>query len=248
MPPKKTPRYRSIADGLMNAIVGKQYPLGSSLPAEAELCVQLQASRHTVREALRILEEAGLIRRRQGSGSEVVADTPPVRYRQTVDSIEDLLQYGQSSRLQLLSAQEQPVDAALALRLGCAPGTPCILLRCLRRERGERGELGQPFALTQMHFAPQPARRRNKLLAQDTALSTMLAALDARTLGRIEQAFVAVSLDAEAAALLKTRKGAPSLCADRAYFDRKGELILVAISWHRADLFRYATVLRHASA
>ena len=247
MPPKKTPRYRSIADGLMNAIVGKQYPLGSSLPAEAELCVQLQASRHTVREALRILEEAGLIRRRQGSGSEVVADTPPVRYRQTVDSIEDLLQYGQRSRLQLLSAAEVPVDATLALRLRCAAGTPCITLRGLRSERGERGELGQPFALTHVHFAPQAARRRARLLAADTALSTMLASLDARTLGRIEQVFEAVSLDAEASVLLQTRKGAPSLRADRAYFDRKGELILIAISWHRADLFRYATVLRHES-
>ena len=249
MPLTKTPpRYRTIADGLINAIVAKRYPLGSALPAEAELCVELQASRHTVREALRIIEEAGLIRRRQGSGSEVVADTPPVRYRQTVDSIEDLLQYGQQSRLQLLSARESAADAALAQRLGCAAGTPCIELRGLRSERGERGEVGQPFALTDLHFAPQPARRRAHLLAAKTALTTMLALLDARTLGRIEQVFEAVSLDVEAAALLKTRKGAPSLRVDRTYFDRKGELILIAISRHRADLFRYATVLRHESA
>ncbi len=248
MPPKQPPRYRSIADGLINAIVARQYPLGSSLPAEAELCVELQASRHTVREALRIIEEAGLIRRRQGSGSEVVANTPPVRYRQTVDTIEDLLQYGQRSRLQLLSAREAPADAALAQRLGCAVGTACIELRGLRSERGERGEVGQPFALTHVHLAPQPARRRAQLLAQETALATMLALLDARTLGRIEQVFEAVSLNAEEAQLLKTRKGAPSLRVDRAYFDRKGALILIAVSRHRADLFRYATVLRHESA
>ena len=99
MSPKKIPRYRAIADGLINDIVGKRYAIGSALPAETELCERLQASRHTVREALRILEESGLISRRQGSGSEVIADTPPVRYRQTVDSIEDLLQYGNASRL-----------------------------------------------------------------------------------------------------------------------------------------------------
>ena len=244
---KKTPRYRAIADALMNAIVEHQYPVGSALPAEAELCVQLQVSRHTVREALRILEEAGLISRRQGSGSEVIADTPPVRYRQTVDSIEDLLQYGQRSRLSLLSSRQLPVDAALAERLRCAPGTPCVQLRGLRSERGERGEPGQPFALTQMHFPPQPPRRRDKLLHAETALVTMLQALDARTLGRIEQVFEAVALDADAAALLQTKKGTPSLRADRTYFDRKGQLILIAISLHRADLYRYSTVLRHES-
>jgi DNA-binding GntR family transcriptional regulator len=250
---KKTPRYRAIADALMNAIVEKRYAVGSALPAEAELCVQLQVSRHTVREALRILEEAGLISRRQGSGSEVIADTPPVRYRQMVDSIEDLLQYGERSRLTLLSARQAPVDESLAERLRCPPGTPCVELRGLRSERGEKTDkgadkAGTPFAVTTIHFPPQPPRKRDKLLASDTALATMLSALDARTLGRIEQTFEAVALDADAAALLGTKKGAPSLRADRAYFDRKGQLILLAISLHRADLYRYSTVLRHESA
>jgi GntR family transcriptional regulator len=245
---KKTPRYRAIADELMNAIVGKRYPLGSALPAEAELCVQLQVSRHTIREALRILEEAGLISRRQGSGSEVIADTPPVRYRQTVDSIEDLLQYGERSRLSLLSARETQVDAALATRLRCAVGTPCVALHGLRSERGERGEAGQPFALSHIYFPPQPPRRREKLLEPRSALATMLQSLDARTLGRIEQTFEAVALGADEAALLHTKKGAPSLRADRAYYDRKGQLILIAVSLHRADLFRYSTILRHESA
>ena len=245
MSPKKIPRYRAIADALINDIVGKKHPIGSALPAEAELCQRLQASRHTVREALRILEESGLISRRQGSGSEVIADTPPVRYRQTVDSIEDLLQYGNASRLQLISTREVAADAAMAALLGCAAGAQIIELQAVR---SERHELRRPFALSHIFFAPQPARRRDKLLRPDTALAVMLQSLDARTLGRIEQTFEAVALDVTAAGLLQTRKGAPSIRAHRAYFDRQGALIMVAISWHRADLFRYSTVLRHESA
>jgi DNA-binding GntR family transcriptional regulator len=249
MPQKKVPRYRVIANDLINAIVNRRYVVGSALPPEAELCEQLQASRHTVREALRILEQSGLIARRQGSGSEVIADTPPVRYRQTVDTIEDLLQYGNASRLQLLSSIELPATATLAPLLGCTAGTPCIELRGLRRERRPAEvEAGQPFALSHIHLPPQPPRRRDKLLASATALPTMLSLLDARTLGRIEQTFEAVALDAEAAALLLTKKGAPSLRVHRTYYDRKGHLILVAVSWHRAGFFRYSTVLRHESA
>jgi GntR family transcriptional regulator len=252
MTPKKIPRYRTIADELINGIVNKQYAVGSSLPAETDLCEQLQASRHTIREALRILEESGLISRRQGSGSEVITDTPPVRYRQTVDTIEDLMQYGNATRLKVLSARELVADGAVAKLLGCAQGTRCIELMALRSERSEPGRsghhTGQPFALSQVLFPPQPPKRREKLLKTETALAVMLESLDARTLGRIEQVFEAVALDAEAATLLQTRKGAPSLRAQRAYFDRKGVLSLVALSWHRADLFRYATVLRHESA
>jgi DNA-binding GntR family transcriptional regulator len=249
MPLKKVPRYRAIANDLVNAIVSHKYAVGSALPPETELCEQLQASRHTIREALRILEQNGLIARRQGSGSEIIADTPPVRYRQTVDTIEDLLQYGNASRLQLLSITEHPVDDLLAPQLGCAVGTPCIELRGLRCERRKsEADSGQPFALSHIHFPPQPPRRRARLLDAATALPTMLASLDARTLGRIEQIFEAVALDAEAAALLRTKKGVPSLRVHRSYFDRKGHLILVAVSWHRADLYRYATVLRHESA
>jgi GntR family transcriptional regulator len=254
---KKTPRYRSIADELINGIVSKKYPLGSSLPAETELCLQLQASRHTVREALRILEEAGLISRRQGSGSEVIAQTPPVRYRQTVDNIEDLMQYGNASRFQVFATREVPADALVASLLGCAVGTLCIELQGLRSERPVRAvggagssasSPGRPFALSHVYFPPQPARRRDKLLQADTALPIMLAALDARTLGRIEQVFEAVALDGPTAERLQARKGAASLRAQRVYFDRDGQLTVAAISWHRADLFRYATVLRHESS
>ena len=261
MTKKKFPRYREIANELVHAIVTHKYPVGSALPPEIELCVQLEASRHTIREALRILELNGLIARRQGSGSEVLADTPPVRYRQTVDTIEDLLQYGNASRLTLLSAAETPADASTAAALHCGEGAPCILLRALRSERRQGGvqaerdgkrlgesHTGEPFALSHIYFPPQPARKRDKLLNAATALSTMLVVLDARTLGRIEQTFEVGALDADAASLLHQKKGAPSLRVHRAYFDRKGVLTLVAITWHRADMFRYTTVLRHEAA
>jgi DNA-binding GntR family transcriptional regulator len=245
------PRYRAIADQLIDGIVAKRYAVGASLPAETELCEQLQASRHTIREALRILEEGGMISRRQGSGSEVIADTPPVRYRQTVDTIEDLLQYGNASRFQILKSREVAADAELAAMLRVPEGSRCIELLGLRSERPERhahAKGGRPFAVSQVYFPPQPPRRRERLLAVDTALPVMLDALDARTLGRIEQTFDAVALDADSAHWLQTKKGAPSLRAHRAYYDRKGVLVLVAVSLHRADLFRYSTVLRHEAA
>lgn len=247
--PKKIPRYRAIADELIAAIAARRHPVGSTLPAETELCEQLGASRHTVREALRILDESGLIRRRQGSGSEVIAEVPPVRFRQNVDSMEDLLQYGHHSRLQILHCSEVAADAALATALGCSEGARCILLQGVRSERhAPPAAQGRPLALTHIYFGPQPARRRAKLLQPETALPVLLEAVNARDLSRIDQTFEAVALEPGMARQLQQKAGAPALRAHRVYHDRQGQRVLLAVSWHRADLFRYSTVLRHEGA
>lgn len=245
MPTKTLPRYRSIADSLIQAITSGRYPLGSNLPAESDLCAQIGASRHTVREALRILEEAGLIARRQGSGSEVVADLPAARYRQTLDTIEDLMQHGAESRLQLLSAREEPADSVRAELLGCAPRALCPVLRCLRIARDQTA---QPFALLQVWFPPQRGAQRTRLLDPAQALAALLRQLDARRIDRIEQTLSATQLDASTARLLGVARGAAALRAERSYYDHDGALMLHANSLHRADVYRHTTVLRHVGS
>jgi DNA-binding GntR family transcriptional regulator len=76
MTQKKTPRHRAIALDLMQAVAAGRYAVGTTPPPETGLCDQLQASRHTVREALCILEPSGPIARRKGSGSEVIERQP----------------------------------------------------------------------------------------------------------------------------------------------------------------------------
>lgn len=61
----------AIATRLQQAIVDGVYAHGARLPAERELAQHFGASRSTVREALRRLEEMGLLMRRIGSGTFV---------------------------------------------------------------------------------------------------------------------------------------------------------------------------------
>ncbi len=68
--------YRQIADQLRSLIERGEFPVGSRLPPERDLAVQLGVSRPSVREALIALEVEGLVEVRMGSGIYVLKPEP----------------------------------------------------------------------------------------------------------------------------------------------------------------------------
>jgi GntR family transcriptional regulator len=70
-------RYHEIADELRARVEAGEYGAGRLLPSEAELSTRFGASRVTVRRALEVLRDEGLVSSRQGFGWFVATD--PVR-------------------------------------------------------------------------------------------------------------------------------------------------------------------------
>jgi len=66
--------YEQVLDQIQAMIAQGLYKKGDLLPTEKELMEQMGVSRITVREALRLLSEAGVISTRRGRGSVVVLD------------------------------------------------------------------------------------------------------------------------------------------------------------------------------
>lgn len=65
----KTPRAADVVvEHIKKEILSGNYPVGARLPTEVEMAAQLEVSRPTVREALRVLEAEGLISTRPGPG------------------------------------------------------------------------------------------------------------------------------------------------------------------------------------
>lgn len=62
-----------VVSVLVEGIVSGRYPSGSLLPPEPVLCQSFDVSRSVVREALKALEEKGLVRARQGQGTTVTS-------------------------------------------------------------------------------------------------------------------------------------------------------------------------------
>ena len=69
-------KYRQLAERLKQELENYIRQGTYKLPTEKELCEQFHASRQTIRQALLILEQEGLIARKQGSGSYVTGLLP----------------------------------------------------------------------------------------------------------------------------------------------------------------------------
>jgi DNA-binding LacI/PurR family transcriptional regulator len=67
------PKYLQVYDAIKYQIRNQTYQVGELLPPEAELCAQFEASRPTVAKALNLLSNEGVLRRKAGFGTQVLA-------------------------------------------------------------------------------------------------------------------------------------------------------------------------------
>jgi DNA-binding FadR family transcriptional regulator len=67
--------FEAVAKAIEAKILGGDWPLGSALPGEFALAEAFGVHRSTLREAIRALEQEGLVRRRQG-GKQLLVNAP----------------------------------------------------------------------------------------------------------------------------------------------------------------------------
>lgn len=238
---KRAPRYLQVCNDLVAMIRNGDVAVGDMLPTELELCDRFEISRHTAREALRRVEDMGLVERKRGSGTRVTAREAPVVYNQYVANMDELMQYGQATRLAICSAARDPVPAHLASALGCKPGQSVPHLVGLRSYRDQDSAL--PICVTEI-WVPNANRAQEKdLLDLDQSERALYRVLDFSRLSRVRQTLSADNLGRAAADLLAADPDSAALVINRRYHDLDDRLILMAISTHPKERFRYSTEL-----
>jgi len=114
-------RYAKLSSQLTKRIGAGEYRVGEYLPSEKQLAHEFGVSRPTVRRALEYVEALGLISRRRGDGTKVLARKPFTDYRYTTRPVDDLL-YGRGAERIVTGIETVVCDAVLAARLESAPG------------------------------------------------------------------------------------------------------------------------------
>ena len=121
---------------LRQAIAQGTFRPGAQLPTEAELCQMLGVSRTTVREALRVLEETGLVTRRHGVGT-FVRDRPILKNLNINFGITEMIESaGLKSGTSHLLIRSENADQEMAEQLKVEVDTPLVTVERVRTADG----------------------------------------------------------------------------------------------------------------
>ena len=236
-------RHARLASELKSEIGRGLHPVGSSLPTEAELCVRFGVSRHTVREALRRLVELGLVERRQGAGSRVVASNPRAAYVHTLQSLSEVFQYARDTRLDIAAMDIVSLTEEEAGNVPASVGSRWLRIKGVRRT----AEGGEAIAAAQVFVHGRFATVLADLRAWTGPVYALIEQRTGETVTEARQVITGGPMPGEAAAVLRCRANTPAIRVLRRYFDASGGPMLTSINWHPADRFTYAMTLRRDS-
>jgi DNA-binding GntR family transcriptional regulator len=233
----RKPRYQELADDLRGAILRGDFPALDQFPTESELCAQYGVSRFTVREALRALQNEGLIRRKRGSGTVIQpAAARGGALHQPLSNVGELMQYARDTRVDFVRLADTAIPKKIAEQLPAPASGKWSHFRGLRISQG----LGAPIALTDAFVHPDLRDAVAELdLAEDT-IFRQLERLGHLRIAQVTQDIQAVPASAAMASELKIARRSPCLRILRCYYDTTGRLFEISTSQHPGERFAYA--------
>lgn len=226
-------RYLALAAELAARISDGRLRGGQRLSGEHELARSFGVSRVTVRSALEILSQRGLVVKRAGSGTFIsgpLSQQDPITLENLQEQLSDrklssntrLLEYRYLTISRRDARTMRRSDAVFMSRLFFADGTP--------------------FALTRSHLHPD-ARKISHDEAERTPSHVILARAD-HPVARTDMRLKAARANKQTAELLQIPASQPLLVLDRTAFSAEGEPIEHTECFLRPEAFEFAFSVR----
>lgn len=233
------PVYVQIAEEIRQNITQGVYRVGEKLPTENQLSIRFNVNRHTLRRAIGVLRDEGILRVDQGRGTFVAA--APIRYNlgERMRYNEALKAQGLKPSFQFLRTIEVPADKTMATELEMKEGQPVA--------RVERLALAdeQPISVSSHHFPshlfPNLLEHFQEIKSISQVLKSVYNCDHLRRTTRIS----ARTVKPEDARVLKLPHNNPILLAESVNVDQKGRVIEYGTTRFRGD--RMELVLDNSS-
>lgn len=204
---------------------------GDTLPPERSLSEELGVSRMTLRRVLDDLARAGLVIRRQGSGT-FVADRTTAQPLTMTSFSEHMRAAGLAPSSRTLSFSSQPAGARLGRKLKLSPSDP--ILHIVRLRLADR----EPVAIESLHV---PASLVPELRGEDLEQDSFYAILRKRfgvVVTDAVQTIEATVTTAEESELLGIPLHSPAFLFEVTAQDKSGRIVEVVRSIFRGDRYK----------
>lgn len=224
------PAYAQLVRILSGEIAAGVYRPGDQLPSESQLCARFDVSGMTVRRAINIMVDRGIVTAAQGKGVFV-------RGLDMREAAFHLRQWrkntapARDAQVRLLQAAIVAADERVARKLAREPGSKAIYLRRLVYEQDG------PVMYHREYLIYDPRRPTVEAELQITSLEGLFRGQNGQGLRRGDLKMEAVILNAEEAEALQMTEGSPALCLEHIFYDFENQP--VAWGWFicRADRF-----------
>jgi DNA-binding GntR family transcriptional regulator len=230
----------NLARHLTEQIETGRYPVGTSLPTEAELQQRFDVSRHTVREALRGLKDRGLVVARAGVGTVVRSKAPSTSFMQGMGTLEEVIQFGEATRMKVLDNMTLVADESLAERLGARAGQELHRVSILRFRPRE----ALPAGWVHIYLRPEHAEVVDVIETSRTPVLRLIEKRHGARIAEVLQQIVAANLTPAQARVLKSRAGKPALHVTRRYLDSQDRLLMATDAFYPSERFSHNTRFR----
>ncbi|EKF20467.1 GntR family transcriptional regulator [Nitratireductor pacificus] len=236
------PRYKQLAQALLNDIRDGKYKVGDLLPTEHALCTEFGASRFTVRQALRQMTQMGMVTRQPGVGTRLISLETGAVYRQGLEQVSDILQYAADTELHVIASRPVKVETEdLREFLQASKGQEWLQIEAIRRAPGNNDK---PICFTEIFLPPAFRTVRGLEGRVGDAVYRLINAQFGEETVEVRQEIRAGTLSRKLADLLSARPGAACLWIIRYYLNARGEAVEVTRSAHPGDRFQYQQVFR----
>jgi GntR family transcriptional regulator len=229
-------RYAALAAALRARVIDGEWPAGTALPAETRLAAEHGVALGTLRRALELLAEQGVIERHHGKGTFVrsgLAGAPMLRFFRFGAGD------GEVPQSRIVSRQPAVAAAEVARRLGIARGDPVLKLQRLR-SLGGQPRLVEEIWLPLPLFAPLleiPPAEWGELLYP------FLAERCGVGIARATDEISFANLTAPQARALELPAGHPGVAVTRQAYDLAGRCVELRVTRGDAFAFHYTVTI-----
>ena len=230
------PKYIQIADTLRAEIGSARYPLGAKLPPETRLCERFEASRFTVREAIKKLASEKLVKTEQGAGTIVVSLLSEGGYAHTYTSLEDLTNYAQRTWLEIQSVDEGFDTYNTYPKLAFMSDVSLTKISSLRKTVDHK-----IIALVESYIESSKTDYALETIKSGGPIYAGIEKKFGVAINRVQQETFALEASVSAAEMLKVKVGEPILGILRSYYFG-GKIGLASFNQHYGqDRYSYVT-------
>jgi DNA-binding GntR family transcriptional regulator/mannitol/fructose-specific phosphotransferase system IIA component (Ntr-type) len=234
------PIYSQLAAWMETRIESGEWGPDHKFPGEVELAETLGVSRGSLRKAMSILIDKGLIIQIHGKGTFVGYPINDTTFTGRLSVYQDLMFMGIPFTTKVLEQRIMPAPEKQALLLDLTPAEGVFYLKRVRHVKGD------PLVVQEFFF---PASRFGGLMNEDFTHVGMVETVERHYGITLEWANNTISVARAAtmlADLLGIKTGDPVLKIETVMYDDAGDKVTAGVSWFRPDKFRLKTTTRRA--